>query len=220
LFHLLKAHRERKNFSLALEDTDFFAHPDQSRTVLFYHAQHRIQFRHASWQAFADDLSQRFRAAAPRPGAAPEAPPVPEDAPTAFLCHCSADAEAVAAVSAKLQALGVRTWVDQQNLRGGDRWHQVLGKTIQEWVDYFVVLETPAMLARRESYYYLEIDEALKRARRFQRDTKFIFPAQLLPCERLGELADRQRNDLTLPQGLEQLATDILHDWTHRRGSR
>ena len=94
----------------------------------------------------------------------------------------------------------------------------MLGKTIHEWVDYFVVLETPAMLARRESYYYLEIHEALKRARRFQRDTKFIFPAQLIPCHRLGA-ADWQRNDLTLPQGLEQLATDILNDWTHRGDS-
>jgi TIR domain/SIR2-like domain len=219
LLHVLTVHSDRKNFSLALEDADFFAHPDRPKTVLFYHAQHRIQFRQASWQAFADELSQRFHDATPRRGATLEAQPVSEDTPTVFLCHCSADAEAVAEVSARLQELGVRTWVDRQNLRGGDRWHQILGKAIQEWVDYFVVLETPAMLARPESYYYLEIGEALERARRFRPGTKFIFPAQLKPCGRLEQLADLQRIDLTTPNGLEQLATEILHDWTRRRGS-
>jgi hypothetical protein len=210
LFQVLKAHSNRRNISLALEDADFFAHPDRLKTVLFYNAHHRIQFRHASWQTFADELSRRFRAAAP------PIPPMQGNAPTAFLCHCSEDAEAVADVSAKLQALGVRTWLDRQNLRGGTRWDQILGKAIQEWVQYFVILETPAMRERRESYCYKEIRVALARAEGFQEDIKFIFPAQLVPCERLGELAHLQRTDLTTPNGIEQLAADILDDWARR----
>jgi hypothetical protein len=39
--------------------------------VLFYSEEHRIQFRYASWQACADELSQRFHHAAQRP---PERP--------------------------------------------------------------------------------------------------------------------------------------------------
>jgi len=102
LLHVLKAHSNRKNFSLALEDAGFFAHPDQLQTVLFYDEQYRIQFRHGSWQAFADELSRRFSAAAPyRAAAAP--PVVTENAPTVFLCHCSEDASLVADVSARLQ---------------------------------------------------------------------------------------------------------------------
>jgi len=220
LLHVLKAHTDRTNFSLALEDADFFAHSDRSRTALFYYAQHRIQFRHASWQAFAEALNQRFAAAAQARAAAPAAVAVPADAPTVFLCHCSDDAEAVAEVAARLQTLGLRVWLDRQNLRGGDRWDQLLHKAIREWVQYVVVLETPAMLARPESYYYREIRTALEREKGFRQGAKFIFPAQLVPCDRLQELAHLQRTDLTAPDGVAQLAAAILDDWSHQRGHR
>jgi hypothetical protein len=218
LLHILKAHGNRRNFSLALEDAHFFAHPNQAQTVLFYNEQHRIQFRHGSWQTFADELGQHFSAIAPRRAAAP-APTVAENAPTVFLCHCSEDAAIVADVSARLQQLGIRTWLDRQNLRSGDRWDHILRKAIHEWVDYFVVLETPAMRQQTESYFYREIRAAREREPGFQQGAKFIFPAQLLPCEQLAELTDFQRIDLTAPNGIQQLAQDILDDWT-RRGSR
>ena len=215
LLHILKAHSDRRNLSLALEDARFFAHPDQLQTVLFYNKQYRIQFRHGSWPVFADELNQRFREAAQsRATAAP--PSVADNAPTVFLCHCSEEAGLVADVSARLQQLGVRTWLDRQNLRGGDRWDQILHKALHEWVQYFVVLETPTMLRRTESYYYKEIDVALERARGFRHGVKFIFPAQLIPCDPMAELRDFQRTDLTQPDGIEQLAAAILDDWTRR----
>ncbi|MEE8304514.1 MAG: toll/interleukin-1 receptor domain-containing protein [Candidatus Tectomicrobia bacterium] len=214
LLHVLKADSDRKNLSLALEDAAFFEHPEQPQTALFYSEQHRIQFRYASWQAFADELSQRFHQESPPDRPAPSTPAV--EAPTVFLCHCSEDAEVVAAVSATLQHLGVNTWVDRQNLRGGDHWNRLLGKAINEWVDYFVVLETPAMLGRTESYLYREIDLALERAKGFRQGAKFIFPAQLAACERLEGLMHLQRIDLTSPSGLEQLAQDIRDEWAHR----
>jgi hypothetical protein len=214
LLHVLKADSDRKNLSLALEDDAFFEHPEQPQTALFYSEQHRIQFRYASWQAFADELSRRFHHETPPERPAPAAPSA--EAPTAFLCHCSEDAEVVADLSARLQHLGVNTWVDRQDLRGGDHWDRLLGKAINEWVDYVVVLETPAMLRRTEGYYYKEIDHALERARGFRRGARFIFPAQLEPCERLDVLAHLQRVDLIPPRGLEQLAQDILDDWALR----
>lgn len=214
LLHVLKAASDRKNLSLALEDAAFFKHPEQPQTALFYSEQHRIQFRYASWQAFANELSQRCHHERPPERPAPAA--LSAEAPTVFLCHCSEDAEIVAALSAKLQHLGVNTWVDRQDLRGGDHWDRLLGKAINEWVDYVVVLETPAMLRRTESYYYKEIDHALERARGFRQGARFIFPAQLRACERLEELVHLQRTDLILPNGMEKLAQDILDDWTLR----
>jgi hypothetical protein len=110
----------------------------------------------------------------------------------------------------------VNPWDARPNLRGGAHCERLLGKAINEWVDYFVVLETPAMLRRTEGYYYKEIDHALERARGFRRGARFIFPAQLEPCERLDVLAHLQRVDLLSPRGLEQLAQDILDDWALR----
>jgi hypothetical protein len=208
---VLKAESDRKNLSLALEDASFFGHPDRHQTALSYSEQHRIQFRYASWQAFADELSQRFQHANPPVRQTPATPSA--GVPTVFLCHCSEDADAVAALSTRLQHLGVNTWVDRQDLRGGDRWDRLLGIAINEWVDYVVVLETPAMLSRTEGYYYKEIDHALERARGFHPDTKFIFPAQLEACERLEILSHLERIDLTSPGGIEQLAKAIRDDW-------
>ncbi len=184
--------------------------------MLFYSEQHRIQFRYTFWQAFADELSQHFDTEVQRTPDRPPPSPPPADAPTVFLCHCSEDAEVVEGINARLKQLGVNTWVDRQNLRGGDRWHQLLGKVINEWVDYVMVLETPAMLGRAESYYYKEIDLALERARGFRQGARFIFPTQLSACERLVELEHLQRLDLTSSGGLEQLARDILDDWALR----
>jgi hypothetical protein len=92
----------------------------------------------------------------------------------------------------------------------------LLGKAITVWVVYVVVLETRAMLSRTESYYYKEIDLALERARGFRQGARFIFPAQLLACERLEEIVHLQRTDLILPNGLEKLVQVIRDDWTLR----
>jgi hypothetical protein len=220
LLHVLNAAVDRQNLSLALEDAAFFDHPDQPQTALFYSEHYRIQFRYTSWQAFADELSHRFHKAVQSQPDPRTSPTPPTDAPMVFLCHCSEDAEAVEALSAELQSLEVNTWVDRQNLRGGDRWDRLLGKAINEWVDYVVVLETPAMLSRTESYYYKEIDLALERARKFRQGARFIFPAQLIACDRLEELAHLQRIDLRLPGGIKQLAQDIRDDWARRSSSQ
>jgi hypothetical protein len=215
LLHVLKTHNPR-NRSLALEEAHFFDHPDKPQTVIFYGKAHRLQFRQESWEAFANKLNDSFTSVSQRQDVRP-APALPDDAPTVFLCHCSEDADTVAEISERLQALGVRTWLDRQNLRGGDRWHQILDRAINEWVDYLVVLETPAMLARTQSYYYREINVALEREKQQKQGFKFIFPAQLAPCNRLEELAHLQHVELTKPDGCERLAGDILNDWARRR---
>ena len=217
LLHVLKADSDRQqNLSLALEDAAFFSHPDQHQTVLFYSEQHRIQFRRASWQMFAEELRERFCNEPPKVTEKSKPSTLSINVPRVFLCHCSEDAEAVGVISAKLQELGVQTWLDRQNLRGGDHWDRLITKVINEWVDYFVVLETPSMLKGVEKYYYKEIAYAVERNKNFGRGAKFIFPAQLMDCDRLTETADYQRIDLKAPNGIQQLVQDILDDWTLR----
>jgi hypothetical protein len=217
LLHELQAENERRNVSIALEDSAFFNHPDQQRMRLLYDKEHRLEFYHAPWLEFATELSQRFQTAIqqrrPDTGqqSAAMAPP-----PTVFLCHCSEDADDMEAIGARLQQSGINIWLDRQNLRGGDRWDQIMRKVIGEQVDYFIVLETPAMQGRRESYFYREINAALQRQEGFSWGTKFIFPVQLFPCPPLVELLDFQRADLTQPDGLQHLVDAILDDWRRR----
>ncbi len=217
LLHALKAENERRNLSMALEDSAFFNHPNQQQTMLFYDKEHRIEFYHASWLDFAADLYQRFQTEEDkrRPDTVQPSPAMASP-PTAFLCHCREDADDVEEMGTMLQESGVNIWIDRQDLRSGDRWDQIIPKVIGEQVNYFIVLETPAMQGRTESYFYREINAALKRQEGFRFGMKFIFPAQLFPCPSLVELHDFQRTDLTQPDGLQQLVDAILDDWHHR----
>ena len=59
--------------------------------------------------------------------------------------------------------------LDRQSLRGGDRWPLLIPDVIERQADYVVVLQTPQLLARVESFVYREIDEALDRQKKFAR---------------------------------------------------
>ena len=43
---------------------------------------------------------------------------------------------------------GIRTWVDKANLRGGDRWNDVIEETISRRNPYVVVLQSAALATR------------------------------------------------------------------------
>ncbi len=216
LLHVLKAygHQDR---SLALEDRSFFAHPDEPETAVFFGRTHCIEFKHLSWQAFAEELGQRYSglvSSVTRP-----APKPPVDAPRVFLCHSHLDRDLVAQLRQQLQALGIGVWLDQQNLRGGDNWEQLIPHVIQKQVDYVVVLQSPNMVGRVESYCYKEIAMALERQKSFGEDFRFIIPAQLAPCQLLASLASLHVIALNpaQPQNVRELATAINEDWQRRR---
>lgn len=216
LLHVLKAygHQDR---SLALEDKSFFAHPDEPETAVFFGRTHCIEFKHLSWQAFAEELGQRY--AGLSSSVTRLTPKLPVDAPRVFLCHSHSDQDAAAQLSRQLEALGVAVWLDRQNLRGGDNWERQIPHVIQKQVDYVVVLQSPNMVSRVESYCYKEIAAALARQERFGEGFRFIIPVQLAPCQGLASLADFHCIELTSaqPQGVQELATAINEDWRRRR---
>lgn len=217
LLHVLQAHGHSSH-SLAVEDADFFTHPDQLQTTVFYERSHYIQFRHLSWQAFAAELGERYARLA---GGAARETPLPPDAPVVFLSYSHQDQDDAEAVTRQLQARGIQIWLDRQALRGGDNWEQLIPHVIKKQVDYLVVLQSPELLARVESYCYREIDAALERQRGFAPGIRFLIPALLAPGAGPGipTLATLHSVDLTTPQGIQELAGAILEDW-NRRGRR
>lgn len=212
LLHALQTYNHR-NRSMAVEAATFFNHPDSRHTALFFEKEHKIEFRQHSWAEFAAELRRRYE----QQGPSAKQQELPPDAPKVFLCYDSRDREHVKDIEAHLQADGVATWRDQQDLRGGDEWDRRIEQVLEKQVDYVLVLQTPNMLARAESYIHKEIKVALERQDRFDEGDRFLIPAILqgeAGLERLGRL---QYIDLTVNDGLKRLAKEILEDWHKRR---
>lgn len=213
LLHVLQAARHRYR-SLAIEDAGFFSHPDKRQTAVFFEREHLIGFKLLSWENFVLELTARH---ATLTGAAAAPAPLPVDAPLAFLCHVHEDRDAVAALAERLQTLGIRIWLDRQNLRGGDNWDRLIEDVIGKQVNYVVVLQSPRMQGEIESYVFKEIKLALERQQRFAKDIRLVIPVKLEPCKPLEELVQLHWVDLAEPRGIEHLANAIREDWTRRQ---
>ena len=217
LLHVLNA-QSHKNRSLALEDEVFFGHPEQPQTVVFYNREHLIEFKRFSWPQFAQQLRELYEASAVKRTQA--ASVLPADAPKVFLSYASEDAEAVEQLGEKLQAAGIDTWRDKQNLRAGDNWNRQLVHVIENLVDYVVVVESPAMIDRVEGVFHEEISVALKRQSRFDEGINFVVPVTLSPGKGLARLNHLHRITVDSQAGVDDLVNAIKSDWQKRGGRR
>lgn len=216
LLHVLQAHRHRAR-SLAVESEAFFGHPDRARTSLYFEQTCSIAFRRHLWDEFAAELHRRY-GDAPRDSARKAV--APEGTPKAFLCHDSRDRDLVTALEHRLHELGLDTWRDKQDLRGGDDWERQIRHVMRKQVDYVLVCETPNMMAKGESYLHLEIREALERQTWFPPGQRFVVPVTLIACRGLESLDHLHRADLTMDEGVRRLAERLLEDWKTRAAGR
>ncbi len=212
LLHALKTFGHR-NRSLAIEAASFFLQPGRQQTALFFEQEHKIEFRQESWTQFASELRRRYEARAPRT----ELPELPAESPKVFLCHDSRDRDQVKDIERQLHAVGIDSWRDQQDLRGGDDWDRRIERVIQKQVDYVLVLQTPQMLQRPESYLHKEIKVALERQDWFDQGERFLIPAILQPCTGLDRLSHLHQVDVSISDGLRGLAKEIHQDWERRQ---
>jgi hypothetical protein len=215
LLHVLQAHGHRAR-SLALESAGFFTDPRHSETSVFFGREHLIAFRKLSWGGFVEQLRQNHKTLVGQGGVQEVEPPA--EAPLLFLCHVHEDRNEVAQLADKLQAMGLRVWLDKQDLRGGDEWDRLISAVLTK-VAYFVVVQSPRMQGRIESYVYKEMRIALERQQRFKPGFRFIVPACLEPCANLDELKHIQATDISAPGGLESLVDSIKDDWRQRAAS-
>ena len=174
--HVLKPH-EPSRPSLALEGADFFQYPEHQQAALFFGKGHLIGFHDVPWADFAAELQRRFQLdSATRPNLTATNEQIPDGAPIAFLCHENRDKPLIESLATKLQAFGIKVWLDKQNLRGDDRRPELIPKVLEKQCDYVIVLQSPRMLDRPESYCFLEIDLAAKRPPKFFPGLRYLIP--------------------------------------------
>jgi TIR domain-containing protein/SIR2-like protein len=133
----------------------------------------------------------------------------PGRGPTVFICHASEDKKKASEIHDALKKARLEPWLDQDALRGGDRWDDLIAATIEK-VDYFVVLNSKALVAksREASYVNKEIKRALQ-ADDLRLVGHFIVPASIDDAPLLEPLAKFHAVDLRKPEGLSELVRAI-----------
>lgn len=220
LLHALRAGGHESS-SLALEDAEFFTAPEHQQTTLFFQSDHAIEFRQFPAD-FASELRRRFeQQTAQTQRLKAITAQLPADAPTAFLCHESRDKPAAETLAEELQKREIKIWLDKQSLRGGDNWAKLIPHIVEKQTDYVVVLQSPRMFDKPESYFKKEIYYALERQIGFG-DLRFTIPVLLEPHPDLPlrDLAKLHCIDLTRPNGVDDLAKTIHEDWQKRQAMK
>ena len=215
LLHILSddATRNYTSFAGELESA-----PLDAETQDFYRMNHRIHFFGGELAEFCAQLRQRWEA--DRPDELDEVssspPPAPSsDAPTVFICHASEDAAHAQRIADGLRSAGIATWLDKENLRGGDRWDDMIEQTLKREVSYVVVLQSQAMKLKDVGYVNREISIAIDRSRDYRVPRVFLIPAVIDHPDNKLELLDLQRLqsvDVTPAAGVTDLVRAIMRD--------
>jgi hypothetical protein len=217
LLHALKT-SGHESPSLALEDAAFFSALEHQQATLFFQSGHAIEFRLFP-SDFASELRRRFEQQTTQTQRLKTiTAQLPADAPTVFLCHENRDKPLAEALGEDLQERGVKIWLDNQSLRGGDDWVKLIPHVVGKQTDYVVVLQSPRMIDKPESYFNTEIHYALDRQLGFG-NLRFTIPVLLEahPKLPLPDLARLHWVDMTKPGGVDALAAAIHEDWEKRQ---
>lgn len=125
-----------------------------------------------------------------------------------FLCHASDDKLAVRELYGQIKGAGFAPWLDEEDLRPGQKWRAEIPKAIERSDVILVCLSQKS--ANREGYVKLEIEFALDIAEKQPDDAIFVIPVRLEACEFPERVGDFHGVDLFDPRGSERL-TRALH---------
>ncbi|MEM8656708.1 MAG: toll/interleukin-1 receptor domain-containing protein, partial [Pseudomonadota bacterium] len=174
LLHVLNVARSKKSFAFegpmaALREASAPSHIDES--VLFFRSTgfDTLKIMETDPSAFLCELAQRWDAKFPQGSyvapVASNGARKPAQGPSVFISYVSEDEDRAQELTRILTSEGLEPWLDKDGLRVGDRWNDRLEDTISADVDFFIVLQSRALTARRESYVHQEVNLALERQR-------------------------------------------------------
>src|ERR1041385_107549 len=213
----------QRSKGLAVEDQQFFEHPDRKQTVAFFSGDRRIDFRSLRWDQFAKQLREMYETDQAKKQPLPPAkvrPPLVGPAPKVFLSYASDDRDEVEMLAEQLQTSGIKAWQDKQELRAGDNWNRTLLDVIGRQVNYVVVVLTSRMTSRVEGVFNEEIAAALNRQKKMGEldgvPLRFLLPVKIGDCRLLSPLNHLHVIDIGEPGGLDALIDSILEDWQRR----
>lgn len=217
---------QRQSHSFAMEQFDNFVAADFKETIIFFEEKHNIYLYQEDIDGFVDQLLEKYNEGGENGGPAPGPGDQPDDGPSVgkptdtspmvFICYSKEDSKNAQWVNDKLKSAGFETWIDVDML-GGTEWDPGTQAAISEEVDYFVVLQSKAMLKKKQGYCYKEIRIALERQKEFRPGDIFIIPTRIDDCNMIKSLKPYDCIDLHGEGGIEQLINTIKNDYYHSK---
>jgi TIR domain/SIR2-like domain len=183
---------DRTGSAVATESLRDLLEGDREQTILFYQRGTRVEIEDAEIRAFLVELTRRLEAAG---GVVSQVPPV-GPRPRVFISYAREDGDLADRVCHVLETSNFEPWLDKESLAGGDLWDQRILEQLED-TDFVLVLYTPALSKKTDSYVNKEI--ALARDRALAVRGNFLIPlrtAEIAPEDRVDELSKYQEMTL------------------------
>jgi TIR domain/SIR2-like domain len=203
-----KLQRDNKSFALELQHDGL-----DEDAIRFYLSGHKVHFVNLDLPTLTTELQTRIHPKLTANGAQHDDPAPPLDAPTVFMCHSHADAAFAAELSGKLRKNKINVWLDVDNIRGGDQWDPLIERTLQQDVQYVVVLQSAGLKAEDIGYVNKEINISISRQMKYRPPRIFLIPVITDSQDsKLDMLSAFQFVDLTASDGVNELVKTINRD--------
>jgi hypothetical protein len=184
LVRALELHRTGS--TIATEPLRGLSEIDREQTILFYQRGTRIELEDADTGAFLEELRERLAA---------EGGFIEQSAPTGprprvFISYAREDRDLAGMTFDALRKANFDPWLDTDALTGGELWDQRIRDELDA-TDFTLVLYSPALSRKTDSYVNKEIALARERARSVR--GPFLIPlrtAEICAEDRIGELSE------------------------------
>jgi hypothetical protein len=205
----------RTGSAIAAEPLRGLTDLDREQTILFYQRGTRVEVEDADTSDFLTELSRRLAASG---GYLAKARPSGPRAKV-FISYAREDEQLAARLFDALQRSHFEPWLDTEALRGGDDWDGRI-KDELEATDFVLVLYTPALCRKADSYVNREI--ALARDRALAVRGRFLLPlrsTEIAAEDRIHELREYQ-DELLRPaffdEDMARVISILLRDYQRR----
>ena len=186
LVRSLELHRTSN--TIAAEPLRGLSEVDREQTILFYQRGTRIELEDADTRAFLTELKERLDAEG---GFAEQSAPTGL-CPRVFISYAHEDRDLACMTFDALQKANFEPWLDTDALRGGELWDERIRDEL-DVTDFTLVLYSPALSRKTDSYVNKEISLARERARKVR--GPFLIPlrtADIAAEDRITELSEYQ----------------------------
>jgi TIR domain/SIR2-like domain len=183
---------DRNGSNIATEPLLGLSEVDREQTILFYRRGTPIELEDADIGAFLTELKERIAAEG---GVALQSASTGRR-PRVFISYAHEDGDLARRTYDALQKANFEPWLDTDRLSGGELWDDRIRDEL-EGADFVLVIYSPALCRKTDSYVNKEI--ALARERKLRVRGPFLIPlrtAEISDEDRIVELSDYQEMPL------------------------
>jgi hypothetical protein len=215
LVRSLEFHRTGSN-TIATEPLFGLSEVDREQTILFYQRGTTIELEDAETGAFLTELNKRLDAEGGVVGQFASIGPRAR----VFISYAREDRDLAGMTFHALQKADFEPWWDKDALSGGELWDQRVRDELNN-TDFTLVLYSPALSRKTDSYVNKEIDLARERARSVR--GPFLIPlrtAEISDEDRIAELSEYNEMPLRpthFDEDVEKLISSMRRDFQRRR---